>query len=588
MSVDGRGSFAEQHSSSFSNDLIITIAPIAPPPALTLTQEHLQQQQQQLQAIRTIALPSPLHDDSLSTATTARSNHALDSIKSPDAASTGMALINAADPALQCSKSTQDSKYLTETVGLVPLPLQHHSDHNYNHDHYTHGQEHSRPVVIASQQHPRHPSRVQGSLYTRFFGLERSEMNSGAVVRSSWASTGWLFLIRFALFLYTFTVLVADLIMTERPRYAFCYLTQLSYLGLTSYLGTVSWHTLSEWRRERAVRAASSKLIGKSPAQMEEATGAGGMTTVAMTRTTTIERQHWLLTDMNFFLYHTICTFHIIVPLMYWGYLSYEGDARVMAVEISAESLWRNYSFHGGDLIVVMFEIAINTMPFIPTHLTIVFTVCLLYLGEAHLVHHVDGFWIYPFLDTSGSLLWMALYIGVAIAITLAFVVMYYVHLIRNRYRTRGQMPTMIVTRGQQQNVVATREVTDADPGGHPAKAECIQQQQQPSQDPPRYSSSFTVRQITRIFQGDGLNQNRKRSCSNGSDVSTASTLVASDEAVVCKAKDVDPPLSDRTLRPTAPANVPAAGTGDRLEKVEDRLEKVEEESEPEAHHPPV
>ncbi|KAF9966004.1 hypothetical protein BGZ70_003548 [Mortierella alpina] len=273
----------------------------------------------------------------------------------------------------------------------------------------------------------------------------------------------------------------------------------------------------------------------------------------------------------------------IIVPLMYWGYLSYEGDAKVMAVEISTESLWRNYSFHGGDLIVIMIEIALNTMPFIPTHLTIVFTVCLLYLGEAHLVHHVDGFWIYPFLDTSGSLLWMALYIGVAIAITLAFVVMYYVHLIRNRYRTRGQMPAaMSMVKGQQQNVVATKEVNDADPSAHPAEAECIQQQQQqPLQDPPRYSSSFTVRQITRILQGDSLNQNRKRSCSNGSDVSTASTLVASDEAVVCKAKEVDPPLSDRTLKQTAPANVPAAGTGDRLEK-------VEEESGPEAHHPPA
>ncbi|KAF9949883.1 hypothetical protein BGZ72_008354 [Mortierella alpina] len=361
--------------------------------------------------------------------------------------------------------------------------------------------------------------------------------------------------------------------MTERPRYSFCYLTQLSYLGLTSYLGTVSWHTLSEWRRERAVRAASSK-IGKSPAQMEEATGAVGMTTtLTMTRTTTIERQHWLLTDMNFFLYHTICTFHIIVPLMYWGYLSYEGEAKVMAVEISSESLWRNYSFHGGDLIVVMIEIVINTMPFIPTHLAIVFAICLLYLGEAHLVHHVDGFWIYPFLDTSGSMLWMALYIGVAIAITLAFVVMYYVHLIRNRYRSRGQMPTITKEKELQQEVATTKEVIGPDAVAYPAEA---------LQDPPRYSSSFTVRQITRILQGDSLNQNRKRSCSNGSDVSTASTLVASDEAVVCKAKDVDPPLSERTLKQTAPAVIPAAGT------TGDRLEKVEEESETEVHHQPA
>ncbi|KAF9562830.1 hypothetical protein EC968_005091 [Mortierella alpina] len=578
MSVDGRGSSAEQQSSPLSNDLTITTTPISPPPAQTLTTEHLQQQQQQLQAIRSIALPSPLHDDSLSTATTARSNHGLDSIKGSDAMGTGMTLINAPASTPDSSKFTQDFECLSETMGPAPAPHQHHNDHTLNHsrNHNTHAQEHSLPVQFASQQqHARHPPRVRDSLYTRFFGLERPAAHSSVIVRSSWTSTGWLFFIRFILFLYTFTVLVADLIMTDRPRYAFCYLTQLSYLGLTSYLGTVSWHTLSEWRRERAVRAASSKIIGKkSPAQMEEGVGAEGMTTLAMTRTTTIERQHWLLTDMNIFLYHTICTFHIIVPLMYWGYLSYEGDARVMAVEISSESLWRNYSFHGGDLIVVLIEIAINTMPFIPTHLTIVFAICLLYLGEAHLVHHVDGFWIYPFLDTSGSLIWMALYIGVALAITLAFIVMYYVHRIRDRYRIRGQILTIPTEKDQ---IVSTKEVIDCDPTAYPAEAECNQQQQQ---DPPRYSSSFTVRQITRILQGDSLNQNRKRSCSNGSDVSTASTLVASDETVVSKAKEVDPPLSAQALEQTSPTNVPATGTGDRLEK-------VEEECETEVHHQP-
>lgn len=84
----------------------------------------------------------------------------------------------------------------------------------------------------------RHPSRLRGSCYTRFFGFERrASTQSQVVVRSPWLPTGPLFVFRLMLFVYGFSVLVTDLARTERPRYSFCYLTQLSYLGLISYLG---------------------------------------------------------------------------------------------------------------------------------------------------------------------------------------------------------------------------------------------------------------------------------------------------------------------------------------------------------------
>jgi hypothetical protein len=83
----------------------------------------------------------------------------------------------------------------------------------------------------------RHPQRLQKSLYTRFFGLERPETRSSVIVGSACLSTGWLFTVRMVLFVYTFVVLVTDIFRTERPQFEFCFLTQLSYLGLTSYLG---------------------------------------------------------------------------------------------------------------------------------------------------------------------------------------------------------------------------------------------------------------------------------------------------------------------------------------------------------------
>lgn len=94
------------------------------------------------------------------------------------------------------------------------------------------------PSVSPKPRLCRHPSRLRGSRYTRFFGFERgASTQSQVVVRSPWMPTGALFVFRLMLFVYGFAVLATDLARTERPRYSFCYLTQLSYLGLVSYLG---------------------------------------------------------------------------------------------------------------------------------------------------------------------------------------------------------------------------------------------------------------------------------------------------------------------------------------------------------------
>ncbi|KAG0242046.1 hypothetical protein BGX31_000671 [Mortierella sp. GBA43] len=353
----------------------------------------------------------------------------------------------------------------------------------------------------------RHPQRLQKSLYTRFFGLERPETRSSVIVGSAWLSTGWLFTVRMVLFVYTFVVLVTDIFRTERPQFEFCFLTQLSYLGLTSYLGTVSWHTFSEWRRERATALRADGLGLAEEAQWE-------YNPPRNANTTTIERQHWLLTDMNFFLYHTICTFHVIVPLLFWGYLAYQGDAKMYASEIGPDALWRNYSFHGGDLIVVMIEIVINTMPFIPSHVVFVYVVCLLYLAEAHIVYLVNGFWTYDFLDTTHGPIWLGLYLGVGFVILCAFIFMYYLHRMKNWLRTRNS-----TTESQQVTIGSVQATSSID---------------SPTTTTPSPSDLLQIPAPVHIYRhrqiSDLLTQNRKRSCSNGSESSTASTLIGFDD----------------------------------------------------------
>lgn len=169
----------------------------------------------------------------------------------------------------------------------------------------------------------------------------------------------------------------------------------------------------------------------------------------------------------------------VIVPLLFWGYLSVQGEARTMAIEMSVESLWRNYSFHGGDLVLVLLEISVNSMPFIPSHILIVFFICLLYLAEAHLVHYVDGFWIYPFLDTSVGPVWVAMYFGVGVVIAVAFGVMYFLHRGRNYWFARraaakvlGSSSSAVEVDGEvatvvPEMVVVTSSIPTVRPGTH-------------------------------------------------------------------------------------------------------------------------
>ncbi|KAF9105590.1 hypothetical protein BGX29_011890 [Mortierella sp. GBA35] len=383
---------------------------------------------------------------------------------------------------------------------------------------------------------------------------------------------GVLFSVRLVMFVYTVIVFMTDVFSTDRPRYEFCYLTQLSYLGLTSYLGTVSWHTLSEWRRERGLRAIkASRLRSNEEGQQE---GKEGVVVAEMiaTRPTTVERQHWFLTDMNFFLYHTICTFHVIVPILYWGFQTVTGEAKMMAVDLSKDSLWRNFSFHGLDLGFVLVEFSINSMPFIFTHILIVGFICLLYLCEAILVRIVDGFWLYSFLDVSVGPIWMAMYLGVSVAITAAFMLMYFLHRGRtwivNRFTTRvaaqtssfGPETVEVVDGAVPEMVVVSSSVPvncQAIHTGHqstfltntlPADTVIILTHQ-------RFQPTHPLSIPTQI-----LIQSRRRSYSNCSNDSTTSTLVGSDEGMMCK-KDIESspsssnctentrPISERTAR---------------------------------------
>lgn len=282
-----------------------------------------------------------------------------------------------------------------------------------------------------------------------------------------------------------------------------------------------------------------------------------------------------------------------------------------MAVEKEIEALWRNYSFHGGDLVVMLIEISMNSMPFIPSHVLIVYFVCLLYLAEAHLVHFLSGEWIYPFLNTNVGPIWVVMYFGVGVAIGCAFGGMYFLHRGRNWWFARRAAAKVLrdtatanVESGEAavpEMVVVTSSIPTVYPGTHlqstyssaatslPSGTVLISTAG-PSGDYVLSSSSNnhshhhssimthtntssalfpTAAPPSTILTSNApagysptvqplsiptqiLIQSRRRSYSNCSNDSTTSTLVGSDEGMNNKDKEKDlegAPISERTAR---------------------------------------
>ncbi|KAF9358847.1 hypothetical protein BGX26_000773 [Mortierella sp. AD094] len=540
-------------NSTSSSPASLPNEPQIPDVDIPSNQHILQNQRNQLHPIRTTPTSRPLHSNQASSTIVNFNDQTEYDVQSPDTASTQMTKSSLSDqPFLNSCKEKIETVSRYEAQPIQPEDMKAEEEDNIPH---------------------RHPPKVRGSIYTRLFQLDSPRTQSNVVVRSTWLSTGALFSVRFVMFLYTSTVLIADMCLTERIKFEFCFLTQLSYLGLTSYLGTVSWHTFSEWRRKRALGSATD-TISQAEAASASATNPRSVTE---NRMTSIEKQHWLLTDMIFFLYHTICTFHVIVPLLYWGYLAYAGDARGMALGIPRDALWRNYSFHGGDLILVLVEFSINTMPFIPSHILIVYLICLLYLGEAFLVYHVDGFWIYPFLDTSIGPLWMAYYVGVGFAIMCAFFLMYFIHRLRDRRPVKKQQQ-----QGQDSALEQTQNQGQDDQGHSAYDMSGSAIDTCPDQE--EMNEAYCFDKDDKI---NGDSQNRTRSCSVSS-TNTTATLVGSDEGIRSKDVEKDRSLSRGISRRLSllgevPPTIPeTAGQSGQVTDQLERLEVLEEGNETE------
>lgn len=197
-------------------------------PSTASTYQQHPSQRQELQPICTTALPMVNTENDLLTTTST----IVDDLISSETAVSETTLSSRElllDAANKHNDYNNDSTFTKETTVMFiePFPASLNSSSPSS----------DKPSTCIDQEEGRHPQRLQGSWYTRLFRLERPETRSSVIVESSWLPTGGLFAVRMVMFVYTFTVLLADICRTERIQFEFCFLTQLSYLGLTSYLG---------------------------------------------------------------------------------------------------------------------------------------------------------------------------------------------------------------------------------------------------------------------------------------------------------------------------------------------------------------
>lgn len=220
---------------------------------------------------------------------------------------------------------------------------------------------------------------------------------------TSWLLPPWvLFAIRFLISIYAFTVLIFIIIRNlvqhhvGTARLQFSYFTVLCYWGLAFYFLVASLHTFSY------ALSGGTPLLNRFPRPLQA---------------------------LHYLFYSTICTFPLLVTIVYWAVLYSSFD--------STFQIWSNASEHGLNSLFALFEILmtrINPPPWIHLLWLVVLLAC--YLGLAYLTHTTKHVYVYNFLNPApktlnaqghnvggvGSLV-AAYVVGIAVGICILFCV---------------------------------------------------------------------------------------------------------------------------------------------------------------------
>ncbi|KAI9322552.1 hypothetical protein BX666DRAFT_1896160 [Dichotomocladium elegans] len=235
-------------------------------------------------------------------------------------------------------------------------------------------------------------------------------------VTSYWMSTKVLLGVRIITTLYSTVVIWASIgtsAFEGKFQHYFAHFTQLTFIGLHAYLVTALYHHIRYVLGHYELRS--------------------------------FFHQPSIINYLFYYLYHTICVFNIITPIVYWCALSPtlvsatedsvgggqggRTDGKHMPITVD---WWITTSLHGVSFVLMITEVLLTRMKMALRLVILVVINVILYMLLTFIIYASTGWWVYSFLDWNHGGLTAAWYLGIGAAFVVVFFVMYLVHLLRD------------------------------------------------------------------------------------------------------------------------------------------------------------
>ncbi|KAI9271531.1 hypothetical protein BDA99DRAFT_298458 [Phascolomyces articulosus] len=307
---------------------------------------------------------------------------------------------------------------------------------------------------------PYRDERVDSSDSKIIRWLKLDQFEPERAVSSYFVSSKTLFMIRIPLVLYSAIVMWADIIYSIQRNeidHYFAYFTRFTFIGLHAYLVTTFCH---HYRYLRCQPKHPASFLNQSS----------------------------ILNYLYVFLYHTIVTYNILTPTVYWALLS-----GVILNDEQATSVdwWVAVSLHGSTFLMMITEVIMSRMIIYKRMVVVVFCTVLTYMVLTFIIYASEKWWVYSFLDWSQGASCSIWYIAVAVSVILCFFLQLGIHALREKIGAKCHVvdddETIMPTPSEEEKAYGIDKLKGSDDDSH------LGQSPHPHQDEKRYYSQTLV-----------------------------------------------------------------------------------------------
>ncbi|CAO3608773.1 unnamed protein product [Cunninghamella blakesleeana] len=241
--------------------------------------------------------------------------------------------------------------------------------------------------------------RLNRSNYSffRWFGFDLFQPERA--VTSYWIPSKVFLVIRLVICIYSTIVMWGNLGNSaisykkeDTPFIFFGFFTNLTFIGLHAYYVTVCYHH---------VRYILSKNLDS------------------------FFKQPTAINYLFVYLYHTVITFNIVTPVVYWAFLS--GGTKMTSLQT-----WLNVSVHGVSFFMMLIDVILNRMQIYVNMVLLLIINVVLYMCLSFVVYSSTGIWVYPFLNWSLGATAALMYIVVGAVFVIAYFIIMAIHDLRD------------------------------------------------------------------------------------------------------------------------------------------------------------